>query len=502
MIKDGKRILFGKICFVISVLFLIYMVFSPLNNFVINGDEYFSLSVVCFPFWEAMKVAAADFHPPFMYIVVKIILKIFALFNIATNPLLISKLFSISSYALILIISAIKIRKEYGWFVAGLFTLLLATMSEFLIRFMIARMYGWAVLFVVLSFIYLKDVMEYGDRKSWILFTLFSILGAYTHYFSAISSIVMYLSLLVYFYIKKEDFKLNLKKWVLSVIVGIITYLPWISILLTQLSKINSTFVMIKPLTFDDYLQAVAYFVFGGKYELPHPLLIRLFICAILVLFVVIAIKKYVDNKDLDNSYIVIGILVFIGTIVISAIVSVAYKPILMGRYLIPAIAVLWLSILILLDKLENKQLFKVLLTLIVVLAAASLLFNSAFLDKSYESGYHQNEVFNNISKDNNSIIIYTSEKTMIYYGHFFSGHECYGYEINGSYGIDSSRLKSIYKYNDTSYGGIRKLLENKDNKSVYVIHSKSSGFEIPKDHAYKQLTSLIGTPQIYKLKH
>ena len=106
------------------------------------------------------------------------------------------KILSIIPYIIILVISATKIRKEYCFFSAGLFAFSLAVMSEFFAHFLIASMYSWAVLFLLIVFISFTEIIKTNDKKTWIILTVFSILCIYTHYFAAISAACIYLILL------------------------------------------------------------------------------------------------------------------------------------------------------------------------------------------------------------------------------------------------------------------------------------------------------------------
>ena len=72
------------------------------------------------------------------------------------------------------------------------------------------------------------------------LFTLFTILGAYTHYFVALSSFLIYFALLIYMIFNKD--KSDFKKWSFSVIIAIISYVPWIPSLITQLHSVHESY--------------------------------------------------------------------------------------------------------------------------------------------------------------------------------------------------------------------------------------------------------------------
>ena len=68
-------------------------------------------------------------------------------------------------------------------------------------------------------------------------------------------------------------------------------------------------------------------------------------------------LKKQLKEKyTLDNFYLLTGVGVYVGTIVLAVILSLAFKPILLARYLMPAAVVLWLTISILINKIEDKR--------------------------------------------------------------------------------------------------------------------------------------------------
>ena len=194
-IYEDKKNLIGIALFAISVLMLGLMIFNPLNYSFIHIDEWYTLSLLQMSFIDGLKLTAADVHPPLYYLIVKIVLKVLSVLNIEYNMILISKIVTILPYALLLIVFGTKVKNEFGWLTAGIFVFVFGTMSEFFFKFITLRMYGWGLLFLVLSYIYLYDVFNKSDRKSWFLLTIFSVCGAYTHYFIAISSVLMYLFL-------------------------------------------------------------------------------------------------------------------------------------------------------------------------------------------------------------------------------------------------------------------------------------------------------------------
>ena len=221
-----KRDLLGKIFFGAAILVLLYMFISPLTNMFINVDEYWTYSLVNLPFMQGMIVAVHDVHPPLYYM----ILYLFTPFGLAN--LYLSKVVSIIPYILIMVVSATKIREDYGWLTAGLFVFCLGLMTDFFIEFLTIRMYSWGLFFVLMSFIYYKEVITHWDRKSWVLLTLFTLLSAYTQYFFAITCGLIYLLILVEILNNNKD---KLKQFGKSVLALIILYAPWMIVFVHQI---------------------------------------------------------------------------------------------------------------------------------------------------------------------------------------------------------------------------------------------------------------------------
>lgn len=329
----------GKILFVISILICAYMILSNLNQVIFEIDEYFTFALIKFPVNDMITITSNDVHPPLYYLILKAVIKSLNVLNISYNLLYVLKILSIIPYVLILFISATKIKKEYNWLTAGLFTFTLATLSEFFINYLSIRMYSWAILFLVLSFIYLKGVIEKSDKKSWILFTLFTILGAYTHYFVALSSFLIYISLLIYILYNKS--KSDFKKWIISVIFIIVSYIPWMTSLFNQLHSVHENY-WIPQIDFNYFINCISSIAVNNSDFTINPinnLPLQFLTIGILIFIVILAIKKY-NNKTPEDHYILTGIFLFFATIILGIGLSITFKPIIRVRYLIPTIAV------------------------------------------------------------------------------------------------------------------------------------------------------------------
>lgn len=162
-------------------------------------DESFSVGIVNHNIFEVCVISAADVHPPFYYVLLKLYSLIFG------NSLLSLRLFSVLFASLLAGLGFTHIRKDFGEKVGFWFTTLFFLFA-FTFKYAVEiRMYTLAPFLVTLMCIYAYRFYKSGltDKKSKILFLTFSILGAYTHYYAlAATGAVNFLFLL---YTRKND---------------------------------------------------------------------------------------------------------------------------------------------------------------------------------------------------------------------------------------------------------------------------------------------------------
>lgn len=470
----------GQILFFISVLLCVYMIFSNLTHVIFEIDEYFTFALIKFPLNDIITITSNDVHPPLYYLILKFVVKTFDLLNLQYNLLHILKILSIVPYILILLISVTKIKNKYNWITAGLFTFTLITLSEFYINYLSIRMYSWAIFFLVMSFIYLQEVISTSDKKSWILFTLFTILGAYTHYFVALSSFLIYFALLIYMIFNKD--KSDFKKWSFSVIIAIISYVPWIPSLITQLHSVHESY-WIPQIDFNYFINCISSIAINNSdFTInSQPNLILLIITVLtLVLFIILALNEYKNKKDSENYYILIGIFLFILTLFLGILLSITFKPIIRVRYLVPPIAVFWLAVSIMIGKLDNEKLLTLTLSLILILGIfcfAETIENSGELNNN---AITEQNIFNEIKNDNNSLTI-TTGSGFFQFGTYINDTKLYT-DVNGFYGIKNNKVNKLFDYNLISKNKFKDLIHKNSNKTIYLIEPSWNKIDMGSD--------------------
>ena len=473
----------GKILFIVSILFLGYVILSPLNHLFIHVDEYFTNGVMYFSIGDMIAVTANDVHPPLYYLILKAFTFLLSSLNIQYDLLYVIKFISIIPYMIILLVSFIKVRKDYGWFVAGLLPFALAVMSEYLMYFITGRMYSWGLLFLFISFIYFKDLLNDSNPKSWIIFTVFSILGAYTHYFVAIPSFMLYLILLV----KNIKNTAELKKWFISVIVAVISYIPWALTLINQVGGVSEGY-WIKPIDFNSILEFFSYYATN-----LDNIAVILFAIAALILMCILLYRKYDDWGD-DNLYILSGVIAFAGTICIGVAVSLIMHPILIARYLMPAGALLWFSIAILIGKIENRKVFTVAMIIFLLLACAGLYNVVESTNDAYSSGLKEAKLINTIDGEDN-IVIFNAGTGLMGVGQLLESSDIYAYNCDYVKQVDISKLNETISFEKVDDSNVTSIIKDHDGKVYFVASSGEDDVDLDKKEIGK-----IGSTKYYEI--
>lgn len=426
----------GNLLSMTGVLILIFVTYFGLTHLNTWHDEIFSMWISNLPFNEFMMAVIQDVHPPLYYLIYKCFIKFFSLFGV-TNLTFIGKIVSLIPMYLLILFSFIKVKKNLGTLVNGLFIFSIVTMPLFIKYSLEVRMYSWTIFFVTTSFIYIYEINKDNSFKKWIVLTFLTICSCYTQYFSALSSVVLYFLLLIYIVFKNRKL---LKNYFISVFLVIVAYLPWIPIAYSQF-KVGQGGFWIPPITLDTIIGYV-YCVFC---PIPKPEIVGIVFLIVIICLIVYSIK----NLDGLNIFALNGILSFILVPVIGITISYLFFPIFHYRYLLPLLGTFWLSISILISRLyENKKLFFTLLCLILVIGAIGTVNSINNEQNDYNDTLHKNETLHNLIGSNN-IVIFDNNVLYLDFGtYFLKYNDCYLInDTNASAGIldllNDSNIKS-----------------------------------------------------------
>ena len=495
MTKNEKFDWVAILPYIFSVLFLGLLFVVYMKYPFLSVDEGFTRGFMDFSIAEMIKLTAMDVHPPLYYIIAMAFVKLCHALSLNFNLIQMMKFPSIIPYLILFIFSLTKLRKEYGLLMGGLFSLTLIVASDFFIQYITARMYAWAMLFLVISFFYVKDILEKNDLKSWILFTIFSVLGAYTHYFTGVSSIVIYLMLFIRILANRNDgaIKDNLKKFFISVAVGFVLYLPWLFVLIDQMAYVQGSY-WVDPIS----VKNITYFFSYCLTSASHNQIVLIGSLIIVVAIIALLFKKFISTRDNDDLYLLMGVFVFVGTLAVGVLFSIFYKPILIDRYLVPSIGVFWLCVSVKLSRLNLKKSLALLIILMILIVGAFNVYHEIKdIQKTNDNTIKEANVLDKIN-NNNSIVIFDTDnhyiRTHMDLDNIYKGYDNVSiikYQHNLTYKFDGLEHTAFVIPDD--------IIKNPD-KDVYFMRFYTMPAKFPNNvNATK-----VGTAQhatFYKLK-
>ena len=465
----------GKSLFVLSLFLLGLMIFLIVQKPFLHIDEWFTRGLMYISFKEMVHVTAIDVHPPLYYAIALIPVYLFNWLHIPYDMTTLMKMVSVAAYVVLYILSITKIRKDYGWLAAGLFAFALIEMSNFLTTFSIARMYPWGMVFLVISFLYAREILKNPTLKNWILLSFFSVCGAYTHYFTAVSSVILYVLLLVYVLVKNKS---EIKNWVISTVFGIVCFAPWLIFLFRQIKSVKGDY-WIEPITVNDFLQFFAsIFTETGEFYIN---LILAIVFLVLFIFIVLEYKKSQEDSDV----VLLGSLVFIGTILFGVTVSFLLRPVFIVRYLVPAMGIMWLCIAIFISKFDLKKVIIPVVVVLLIFSAFNLAHQIDVISKNHED-LVKNEAFLKSINNNNSVVIIDG---MVKYVHFYN--QLNESNVYSGFTIGEKKKAAGFTkfYDDKEYKFQMPDDFNKNkNKTVYLAYRQGSDIELPKNVSHEKV--------------
>lgn len=370
-----------RVYITLSILALVlFSLMSYIKGGAFDFDETFSLAMIEHSFSEMWKVTARDYHPPLSYFILKILSWVVKPFS--EGNLEIYRATSILGYLGVILLCIFPIRRLFGFKTSVIAILLFIFMPVSFYIYSNFRMYAWASPFVLASFVYAYDTFHSNTRWSWIKLTLFASAAMYTHYYSLISSFVIYLLLFIAILLfKREAIKSLTKNYLWSGGILILLYAPWLYFFATQLAVVKGDYWIENPALSDIAFALQYYFVpkyYTEKYInlLSNSWLLGVIPLLLLVTIAVIALSfrnwKQKNSEQRISLYVAIAALsVLIISLSMVMIYTFAVSPVYHIRYLMCYFGLFVLGLSICMAHLLDK---KTILNKMVVLSFAGLL--------------------------------------------------------------------------------------------------------------------------------
>lgn len=340
--RKQKSLLYAFVVFTLLAASLQMILLSKFSF-----DEYFTINLVRNSWADVIRLTALDVHPPLYYLAVK------AAVTILGENFFSWHLVSFLCFLALLYITERFVSRLFGEREACIAVLAFCAVPNMLRYALQVRMYSMAVLFVTAAFYLTWSLAQRyeekpgrGSLKYWVLLGLVNVAAAYTHYFAGVAAVGISLFLLVYLLAVKKDFRHTVPQWCLYCAAMAVLYLPWLFVMLRQMSSISGGY-WIAPLNLNTLYGYLDILFAMSKEPLQYGLVIAFFLGCFYAV-----VKKDRSERELWvwGGFFAAGFFLLFGVGY-----SVLRTPILIDRYLVILVPMLWMPVLISLAERREK---------------------------------------------------------------------------------------------------------------------------------------------------
>ncbi|MFZ2125308.1 MAG: glycosyltransferase family 39 protein [Candidatus Saccharimonadales bacterium] len=299
-------------------------------------DEAFGAYLIRFDFFDIAKYTAADVHPPMSYWLLKLWSMMFGTGELALRSM--SVFFGITA----IILGYLLVKRLFGQKAAAM-SLIFMALSPMLVRYgQEARMYTLVATIALAATYALIFAMNSKRRLPWVIYGILVSLGMWTHYFVAIVWLAHWIwrADVIRRTAKKGKFIKSFfsKNWILSHLLAIGLFLPWLPYMLTQLTIVQAFGFWIPPVTPNtpiNFLTNLIYYQDVGQVT-------GWMAAAFVVMAVILGILAYKIYKSLDDlrkqSYCLIMAVAFVPMILLIALSMPPLRSSFIDRYLMTSV--------------------------------------------------------------------------------------------------------------------------------------------------------------------
>lgn len=235
-------------------------------------------------------------------------------------------------------------------------------------------------------------------KTTFMWFGICSLLVAYTHYYGLMLAGIINVLLLIYFIKHRKEKTKELKKIIITAILQVICYLPWLICFITQLKNVSHGFWI--SLTFPGTLIEIITTQFAGNLTINIGIILAILFYSYLCLLIV---KTKKEERKPGNWCIWI----YISIIAVALIVSLAMQSvILLYRYLIIITGLLIFTFAFFMAKDTKKWRIITICSIILII---SIMSNIKIIQENYASNNREciSYIEENIKEED--IIVYTN---------------------------------------------------------------------------------------------
>lgn len=210
------------------------VIFPIMTADYINYDSSYQYALTQHSIPEIMELLPYDYSPPFYAIALKLFTMAFG------NTLTVMRVFTLIAVIGMFFIAAFPMKTLFGSWSAGMCLVVTFCSTVILDLLHEIRPTIFAMFFFMAATVYSALAYSQEKRYAYVCMTVFSVLCMYTHNISLVGMFSIYVVLLAVCLIRKEFRKF--RAFLISGVVSAVLYIPWLTVLLSQISNVNDHF--------------------------------------------------------------------------------------------------------------------------------------------------------------------------------------------------------------------------------------------------------------------
>ncbi|HEY9060800.1 MAG TPA: glycosyltransferase family 39 protein [Pseudobacteroides sp.] len=420
-------------------------------------DESYSAAIINHSIPEIWSIAGSDSHPPLYFIFLKIFTLIFGSGEFGL------RFFSVLGVLALAGIGAGPVRRIFGVKTGLVFSFLVMILPINLSMAQETRMYTWAAFFVAASGLYGYIAVSQNQRNDWIRFGVCTVFAAYMHYYALLGVSIINVIIFMAILIKKRNV---VKPFLVTALIAVVSYTPWIYFLTQQVSKVSKDF-WIQPITLET-IRYTLIFPYGNKFfplvTFAH-ILAFLFQAIIIWGFIRAGVKRYKEGR-----MAALGVAVFILTLVAGVVASLIIRPVLVERYIVPVTGIFLVAAAYGISLFNKKP---IIIGVCIVIAALSVPQIMEIYTKRFNGPMYEVKAYMQENIKNDDIFVHTDEHTFGTFCYYFPDRKHYLYLEPGFKGYSGYEA---FKPNGTSGSDFSQFIKGSGN--VWLVTSIYSAGE------------------------
>ena len=319
------------------------------------SDEIYTKSMLQGPLSGLYLKFRTDLHPPLYYLGLRLFT---VFFGISAVSMRVFSVLGVLSTLLLVYFAGQRIFGKQGALILCLMIISVPMLAVFSHQ---ARMYTWAAFSVTGVFIYSWLFIKTGSRRDLVLLFVFTLAAMYIHYYSLAAAFVA--NIFVFFYLLLTRNK-NLLRHLIIMVAAALLYLPWLPMFFVQINRVQTAFWApeVSPGTI---LSCFSIPFTEHFWTTPYSKTLTFLMYFLIVLTTILSFRKSFSEYRLA---IWLSLTIFLGTLLLTAVISLFTQPIFYYRYVVVIIPMLAIPPAVLLIKMKIKWLKIIMMAAILFL--------------------------------------------------------------------------------------------------------------------------------------